>query len=364
MACCEGSFCEELVTIDWLKRLTDSAQTNSCTIDLINGIPGTGCCAQTGDASAYTPSYRELGTIQQRVISGNTPSMDVNGLVLSAGTAYNGCCGTDNGSGDTLSRGEVEYGYTYASALTISVDADTDVNVCSSAATYDKTITWVRKKRYCNDTTDTIATTSGDVVNELFSGLTYPNAVTSKTYSGITSGEVRINFEYYVSGSTADPCGHTVSGSTSGIGDYDIIVSIDCPTDEIPCEGGDVPFTISGDVCNELTYLFEVPEGAEIFMNGSTSAETSSAITPSTSGSDVGIVHLAKNDNGDSTQDITIHPATGSSLSNAISNASITCTVNRQGCAEVVNDADCSLYYSYIFFTNAEYAVQNNTPIT
>ena len=364
MACCEGSFCEELVTIDWLKRLTDSAQTNSCTIDLMNGIPGTGCCAQTGDASAYTPSYRELGTIQQLVISGNTPSMDVNGLVLSAGTAYNGCCGTDNGSGDTLSRGEVEYGYTYASALTISVDADTDVDVCSSAATYDKTITWVRKKRYCNDTTDTIATTSGDVVNELFSGLTYPHAVTSKTYSGITSGEVRINFEYYVSGSTVDPCGHTVSGSTSGTGDYDIIVSIDCPTDEIPCDGGDVPFTISGDVCNELTYLFEVPEGAEIFMNGSTTAEASSAITPSTSGNDVGIVRLAKNDNGDATQDITIRPATGSSLSNAISNASITCTVNRQGCAEVVNDADCSLYYSYIFFTNAEYAVQNNTPIT
>lgn len=250
--CCNGEKCQEIVTIEWMKKL---ASNGGC-VDVSDAQPLDSCCQ--ADASAYTPTYNEISAetyADMRVLSTN-PNGDTNGFILlEQPQHFDGCCGDIESGYNLILKNELEFGYTEISGISLSVQGSYP-SPCNPNCTVIETDTYVRYTLECDE-----EESSQIKVNSATTAYTSDtNVQLAKTYGKIdTSQSCSATCDVSIEGRTISTsitaCNSSASDSiTFPSSSYTITIGL-LPYEEngvpknIPCEGGTISgITIGG--CN------------------------------------------------------------------------------------------------------------------
>lgn len=321
VGCCSGSPCQSLANIAYINQLINIGSAGCKP-----GVPQApaitdGCCVDSGDADEYVVKYGDFSSLSKRSTSEN-PVNDVSGYILGEPSSSNGCCPGSTAE-YALNKGEVSFGYTTIESVDIQNAVFTDV--CNGRVSYTKNDSWLRHERSCD---------SNGGVEETTTPVSYSTNVSTaitvtKSVGTCNGGSITVNYSGTINEST-EGCNATKTKSEQVTSSATISFAIDYDgEEEIPCDGGDVYFSIDNNSCESITISVSGSNGAYYDEEHDT-------------------IKLVKNDAGVSTEEVSL----------CVNVAGVECCVTeiikRGSCASYVAEG-CSPYYMKIDFSEAGY---------
>ena len=285
--CCQGTYCDSLVTIEYLNQLA----SGHCIT--VGGIPYSDCCGEVSP-SAYCPTQREIINQRTRITWGTHSEKDEHGFIMdfkSSSTQWpQSCCATVNQMVEGLGRmkKEVSFGYTEPYNYTHIIEK---LPTCSDPKfeykghrTYKRYVVQCADDEECGGeggvytspgeiaygsdytvegTFEKVCTPNGNAVDisfELNPNITQNGHTQSCKVITSSTTEINITGACEMTHALESGCTEEIISSTtiSAPPSYSYTLNAVCPT-EIPCEGASIALKVVCDGCEDCSDVVVYP---------------------------------------------------------------------------------------------------------